>query len=119
MRYKLAVAALNNIVTRRDEVAGCILHSDRGSQGGFNWSSQHPQILEVFDDDNAAMESFLMSLQNNVRERQTWTTSEELRIEIVVWIERTHHRRRKQDSLSRLTPIEFETIMITPANQVA
>jgi hypothetical protein len=24
------------------EVRGLIHHSDRGSQGGFNWSSQHP-----------------------------------------------------------------------------
>jgi transposase InsO family protein len=45
MTAKLAVDALNNAVTRRQiaghEVAGCILHADRGSQGGFNWSSQH------------------------------------------------------------------------------
>ncbi|MGW3733589.1 DDE-type integrase/transposase/recombinase, partial [Streptomyces sp. NPDC005148] len=41
MKSRLAVAALNNAVARRENVAGCILHSDRGSQGGFNWSSQH------------------------------------------------------------------------------
>ncbi len=69
--------------------------------------------------DNAAMESFFSLLQKNVLDRQTWTTREELRIAIVIWIERTYHRRRKQDSLGRLTPIEFETIMTTPANQAA
>jgi putative transposase len=42
MKARLAVAALDSAVARRDgDVAGCILHSDRGSQGGFNWSSQH------------------------------------------------------------------------------
>ncbi|MGD1221420.1 DDE-type integrase/transposase/recombinase [Streptomyces krungchingensis] len=41
MKSRLAVAALNNAVARRGDVDGCILHSDRGSQGGFNWSSQH------------------------------------------------------------------------------
>ncbi|WP_406337562.1 DDE-type integrase/transposase/recombinase [Streptomyces sp. NBC_01620] len=41
MKSRLAVAALDSAVARRDNVAGCILHSDRGSQGGFNWSSQH------------------------------------------------------------------------------
>ena len=41
MKSQLAVAALNNAVARRGEVAGCIVHSDRGSQGGFNRSSQH------------------------------------------------------------------------------
>ncbi|MFE2530374.1 transposase [Streptomyces sp. NPDC059371] len=36
MKSRLAVTALNNAVARRGHVAGCILHSDRGSQGGFN-----------------------------------------------------------------------------------
>lgn len=33
-----------------------------------------------------------------------------LRLAIVVWIEKTCHRRRRQAALGRLTPIEFETI---------
>lgn len=41
MKSWLATTALNSAVTRRGDVAGCVLHSDRGSQGGFNWSSQH------------------------------------------------------------------------------
>ena len=32
MKARLAVAALDNAVARRGDVAGCILHSDRGSQ---------------------------------------------------------------------------------------
>jgi putative transposase len=43
----------------------------------------------------------------------------ELRIAIVTWIERTYHCRRRQDLLGRLTPIEYETIMTTPATQAA
>lgn len=31
MKSRLAVAALNNAVARRTEVAGCVLHTDRGS----------------------------------------------------------------------------------------
>ncbi|MBY4571898.1 transposase [Gordonia sihwensis] len=58
-------------------------------------------------------------LQRNVLDRRTWTTREELRIAIVTWIERTYHRRRRQAALGRLTPIEFETIMTTPATQAA
>ena len=41
MKSRLAVAALNNAVARRGDVAGCVVHSDRGSQGGLNRSSQH------------------------------------------------------------------------------
>jgi hypothetical protein len=38
---------------------------------------------------------------------------------IVTWIERTYHRRRRQDTLGRLTPIEYETIVPTLAAQAA
>jgi transposase InsO family protein len=45
------------------------------------------------------------------RVRATWPTREQLRLAIVVWIERTYHRRRRQDTFGRLTPIEFETLV--------
>jgi len=60
--------------------------------------------------DNAAMESFFSLLQKNVLDTKRWTTREELRLAIVIWIERTYHRRRRQRGLGKLTPIEFETI---------
>ena len=69
--------------------------------------------------DNAAMESFFALLQKNVLDRRTWATREELRIAIVTWIERTYHRRRQTGRLGRLTPVEYETIMTTPAAQAA
>ena len=68
---------------------------------------------------NAAMESFFSLLQNNVLNRRSWATREDLRIAIVTRIERTYHRRRRQDALGRLTPIEYETIMTAPATQAA
>jgi transposase InsO family protein len=69
--------------------------------------------------DNAAMESFFSLLQKNVLNRQVWATREDLRIAIVTWIERTYHRRRRQDALGRLTPVEYELIMTTAAVQAA
>lgn len=69
--------------------------------------------------DNAAMESFFSLLQKNVLDRQFWATRKELRIAIVSWIERTYHRRRRQSRLGRLTPVEFEAIMTTPADLAA
>ena len=69
--------------------------------------------------DNAAMESFFALLQNNVLDRRSWATREQLRIAIVTWIERTYHRRRRQAGLGRLTPIEYETIMTTPVDLAA
>jgi putative transposase len=52
MTSELAAAALRNAIALRAP-AGTIVHSDRGSQGGFNWSSQH-LILEVFDGSSSA-----------------------------------------------------------------
>ena len=126
MKARLAVAALDNAVARRGDVAGCILHSDRGSQ--FRARELHRALArhEMVGSmgqvgsagDNAAMESFFALLQKNVLDRRHWTTREDLRIAIVTWIERTYHRRRRQLALGRLTPVEFEMIM-TPAAEVA
>jgi putative transposase len=62
--------------------------------------------------DNAAMESFFSLVQKNVLDTKRWSTREELRLAMVVWIERTYHRRRRQRRLGKLTPIEFETINV-------
>lgn len=69
--------------------------------------------------DNAAMESFFPLVQKNVLDRRHWTTRQDLWIAIVTWIERTYHRRRRQDAIGRLAPIEYETIMTTLAAQAA
>jgi len=123
MKSRLAVAALESAVARRSPAAGCIVHSDRGSQ--FR-SRKVAAVLTRHGlagsmgrvgaaGDNAAMESFFALLQKNVLDRRTWTTRQELRIAIVTWIERTYHRRRRQRRLGRLTPVEYETIMTPPA----
>jgi putative transposase len=131
MKARLAVAALNNAVARRAaagaEVAGCIVHADRGSQfrsrkfhralARNNLVGSMGQVASAAD--NAAMESFFSLLQKNVLDRQPWRTREQLRIAIVTWIERTYHRRRRQATLGRLTPIEYEAIMTPTATQAA
>ncbi|WP_371657239.1 MULTISPECIES: IS3 family transposase [unclassified Streptomyces] len=127
MKSRLAVTALNNAVARRGHVDGCILHSDRGSQfrsRKFVRALDRHGIVGSIGrvgaaGDNAAMESFFSLLQKNVLDRRSWATREELRIAIVTWIERTYHRRRRQASLGRLTPVEFETVMTPPALQAA
>jgi transposase InsO family protein len=119
MKARLVVAALEMAVARRHgDVAGCILHSDRGSQ--FRSRKVHRALARygmvgsmgqvASAGDNAAMESFFALLQRNVLDRRRWTTRHDLRIEIVTWIERTYHRRRRQAALGRLTPIEYEMI---------
>ena len=119
MKSSLAVRALENAVQMRGDVAGCVVHSDRGSQFRsrkfLRALSRHRLVGSMGRvascGDNAAMESFFALLQKNVLDRRSWTTREQLRIAIVTWIERTYHRRRRQTRLGRLTPVEFETIM--------
>ena len=123
MKSTLAVRALENAAQMRGDVAGCVVHSDRGSQFRsrkfLRTLSAHRMVGSMgrvgAAGDNAAMESFFALLQKNVLNRRTWTTRDELRIAIVTWIERTYHRRRRQLRLGRLTPVEFEVIMNTPA----
>ena len=127
MKSRLAVAALNSAVARRGNVIGCVLHSDRGSQFRSKKMqkaiSRHGMLGSMGRvgacGDNAAMESFFSLLQNNVLDRRSWATRDELRAAIVHWIERTYHRRRRQERLGRLTPVEFETIMTLEAPQAA
>lgn len=127
MKSRLAVNALDNAVASRGNVAGCVVHSDRGSQfrsRKFLRALARHRLAGSMGrvgaaGDNAAMESFFGLLQNNVLNRRSWTTREHLRIAIVTWIERTYHRRRRQPRLGRLTPIEYEAIMTTPASQAA
>ena len=69
--------------------------------------------------DNAAIESFFSLLQKDVLNRRRWETRDQLRLVIVAWIERTYHRRRRQNRLGRLTPIEYELIMSKASNQAA
>ncbi|MUN64850.1 IS3 family transposase [Kocuria sediminis] len=119
MKSSLAVQALHNAIARRGDVAGCIVHSDRGSQfrsRKFGHALNRHGLVGSMGKvgaagDNAAMESFFALLQKNVLDRRSWATRDELRIAIVTWTERTYHRRRRQARLGRLTPIEYETMM--------
>jgi putative transposase len=119
MKARIAVDALNNAVTRRGNVTGCIAHSDRGSQ------FRSRKFLHVLTShglvgsmgrvgaagDNAAVESFFALLQNNVLNRRVWITREELRSAIVWWIERALSL-TGSEGLGPLTVVVEETINI-------
>ncbi|MGW2240551.1 hypothetical protein, partial [Streptomyces sp. NPDC001759] len=40
----LVVNALDMAIRNRRPEPGGIVHADHGTQGGFNWSSQHPDL---------------------------------------------------------------------------
>lgn len=88
IKARLVVAAIEMAAGRRGDVAGCILHSDRGSQfrsrkvqralARHGMAGSMGQVGSAGD--NAAMESFFALLQRNVLDRQAWATREQLRI---------------------------------------
>jgi len=116
MTAQLAVSALRSAMARRRPVGTVVVHSDRGSQfrarafravlaaAGLRGSMGRVGAAG----DNAAMESFHSLLQKNVLDRRRWRTRDELRYEIITWIEHTYNRRRRQRALGKLTPVEYE-----------
>lgn len=118
MTAKLAVDALDNACQLRRPAAMTVVHSDRGSQfrsHAFVRALHRHGLAGSMGRvgacaDNAAMESFFSLVQKNVLNRRRWSTREDLRLALVVWIEKTYHRRRRQQALGRLTPVEFETL---------
>ncbi len=131
MTAGLAVGALRAAIARRQPTGTVVVHSDRGGQ--FR-SRAFRAVLAAAEltgsmgrvssaGDNAAMESFFALLQKNVlNRRRVWRTRAELRYEIVHWIEHTYNRRRRQRSLGKLTPVEFELAFApdgTPAAHAA
>lgn len=120
MKAALAVQALENAVMQRGCPEGVIIHSDRGGQfrsRGFQQALKRYELRGSMGrvgacGDNAAMESFFSLLQKNVLDRKGWATREEFRLAIVHWIEARYHRKRWQRRLGKLTPVEFEAIMM-------
>lgn len=116
MKASLAVESFENAAQRRGNATRCIVHADRRSQfrshkfrsalTGHGLVGSMGRVGAAGD--NAAMESFFSLLQKNVLNEHAWDSREQLRTEIVWWIERTYHRHRRQARLGRLTPIEQE-----------
>jgi transposase InsO family protein len=120
MTADLATSALRQAVARRRPTGTVVVHSDRGGQfrsRAFRAVLRANKLTGSMGrvssaGDNAAMESFYSLLQKNVLDRRSWRTRSELAYAIVVWIEHTYNRRRRQRGLGRLTPVEFELAFV-------
>jgi transposase InsO family protein len=55
MRTTLIIDALEMARLHGHLQPNAIFHSDRGTQGGFNWSSQHPRVSEVASDGDGGL----------------------------------------------------------------
>lgn len=109
---KMAVAARGG----KDQVAGVIFHSDRGStytahdftilcdQLGVTQSMG--RVGSCFD--NAAAESFFSTLEHEVLSRHHFKTRKEAQQTIVEWVVDFYNRRRRHSSCGMQSPIDYE-----------
>ena len=122
MTAQLATGALRTAIARRQPTGTVVVRSDHGGQfrsrafravlASAGLAGSMGRVASAGD--NAAMESFFALLQRNVLDRRRWRSRSELAYAISFWIEHTYNRRRRQRSLGKLTPIEFE-LAFTPA----
>ena len=108
MKALLVVVAVEVAGARRGDVAGCVLHSDRGSQFRSRkvqrCLTRHQMAGSMGNvataADNAATESFFSLLQKTVLNTHRWATRDKLCIAIISWIERNDHQRRRRQNSS-------------------
>ena len=116
MRKELVISALEMAVGQRKPDAGCIHHSDKGSQytavlfgercarAGITPSTGSKG--DCFD--NACSESFHATLKKELIYRHTWATRAEARTAIFEYIEGWYNPHRRHSKLGYLSPAGYE-----------
>ncbi|MFF0079150.1 IS3 family transposase [Streptomyces canus] len=116
----LVVASLNMAAaTCGGDVRGVIMHTDRGSEGGFNCSRRFSRacrklgvvqsmgrVRSCFD--NAVREAFNSVLKVEYVHRHTFRTRIEARIKIATWITDFYNARRLHSVCGFKSPIDYE-----------
>jgi putative transposase len=115
MKVELVEKTITKAVNRWQLPAGCIHHSDRGSQYTAESVSnllQKHGILQSFSrvgkpGDNSWSESFFANLKKEVVHWRHFQTREEVRQAIFAYIESFYNTRRVQKRLGYLSPLEW------------
>ena len=120
MRHTLEGAitrdALAMALHDRRPAAGCLAHSDRGSQYAAHdyqdLLATHAMIPSMSGTgdcwDNAVAESFFATLKRELIDRVRWRTRDEARTAIFTYIEEWYNQHRRHSSLGYLSPIAYE-----------
>jgi len=124
---ELAKAAINTAAaTRGGDIAGVILHSDKGSQytaAAFAAACRRLGIARSTGRtgnalDNAPAESFFSTLQHELIDRRFWATKAQARQEISLWVHSWYNQRRLHSATGMVPPVEYELTRATdPHNQ--
>ena len=95
LKTELVVDALGMAVTRRKPPAGVVHHSDRGSQYtslAFGTTLRESGLVASMGRrgdayDNAACESVISTIKNELIKRRTWTSRDQARLAVFSYIE--------------------------------
>ena len=102
----------------RDQIAGVIFHTDRGSTytardftalcDRLGIRQSMGRVGSCFD--NAAAESFFSTLEHELLSRHRFATKAEARAVVLRWCHEFYNTRRRHSSAALLAPAEFEKI---------
>lgn len=118
MEAELVCGALRMALAQRTPQAGCLLHSDRGSQYADadyqSFLSKSSLVCSMSRTancyDNAVVESFFGTLKAELVEQTDFSSHAHARGELMLYIEGYYNRSRLHSTLGYCTPVEFEEL---------
>ncbi len=118
MRTDLVIDALAAAERTRGSLAGSVMHTDHGAQGGFNrafadacrQAGVRQSISAIGSSaDNALAESFNATFKRETLQgRRSWSSEREARLDAFRWLHR-YNTRSRHSRLGHRSPIAYET----------
>jgi len=126
LEAELAVHALEMALRQRQPPAGMVHHSDRGVQYASNAYTGILKQREIRISmsakgnpyDNAQAESFMKTLKYEEVYRNDYRDLAEAFASMSEFIEQVYNEKRLHSSLGYRPPVEFEALLLSPANEV-
>lgn len=115
MATELVLDALTMAVWRRRPKTPVMIHSDQGSQCGFNRWCKDNQLVPSMSRrgncwDNAVAESFFSNLKKERIKRHIYATRQDAKSDVFDYIEGFYNRVRRHSHLDQLSPLAFEQL---------